>query len=113
MGGAGDDSVSFTFEVTNTASALATAGSQGSKSNTYFFGSSGGKDTLSFTNTGTFTGKQDLTIAVDQSYGLAATSITFTSATSLISIGSSASIFVIGSTELPTQQVRSLQLGIT
>ena len=94
IGGAGDDSV--TFDVDSVAS---TTRNTSAFSNTYFFGSSGGKDTISFTNIATqgSAGKVDLTVALDSSFGAAST-IKFNSDTSLINIGTGASIFVTGIT---------------
>ena len=93
VGGAGNDSVTFTFASANSHGTNAAA----AVTNTYFFGSSGGLDTIEFANNSTKVGTAALTIAVDSSYG-ATSSMTFTSATSLISIGSGASIFVKGVT---------------
>ena len=95
VGGTGNDSVTFAFtsgtDVINT----------GSLSNTYFFGSSGGLDTISFSNVGTgAAGTLDLTIAVDSSYG-ATSGMTFSTSTSLITFSTgAASIFVSGLTGL-------------
>ena len=92
VGGAGNDSIEWKFGVSNT--------NTGSATNTYFFGSSGGLDTLSFATKGTTggSGEYALTIAIDESYG-ATSGFTFTTSTSLITIASgSASIFVAGMT---------------
>ena len=63
VGGAGNDSIEWKFGSTNT--------NTGSATNTYFFGSGGGLDTLSFATKGT-TGALEyaLTIAVDESFEL-------------------------------------------
>ena len=97
VGGTGNDSVSFTFTAANS---VGSSNSTSASSNTYFFGSSGGLDTISFANVSTNAGSgtADLTIAVDSSYG-ATSSMTFTTATSLITFSTGvASIFVEGIT---------------
>ena len=64
-----------------------------------------GLDTLSFANVSTYSGQVDLTIAVDESFGKAAT-VKFNSSTSLISIGTGASIFVSGLTGIATMETK-------
>ena len=72
VGGAGADSVIFSSAATNAAG-----------SNTYFFGANGGADTIAFANV-----SGGIVIAVSDSYGLATSSFTFTSSTSLVAFGS-------------------------
>ena len=110
LGGTGDDSISFTFSSTNT---KAKTNIDDASSNTYFFGTSGGKDTLSFANVSTNGGGTvEMTIAVDSSYG-ETSDFTFNTATSLISIGTGASIFVTGITGNGAAGGLATQLGFT
>jgi Ca2+-binding RTX toxin-like protein len=97
VGGAGNDSVTFTFTAANT---VGSGNTTSASTNTYFFGSGAGLDTISFANVSTNAGSQvaDLTIAVDSSYGVTS-GMTFTTATSLITFSTGvASIFVEGVT---------------
>ena len=84
--------MTFTFDSTAVTN-------NGAATNTYFFGSGGGLDTISFANVGTgAAGTLHMTLAVDSSYG-ATSGMTFTTSTSLITFSTgSASIFVTGVT---------------
>ena len=95
VGGTGNDSIDFNF---TSANAEASTNASGAATNTYFFGASGGQDTINFVNASTNIGTVAMTIAVDSSFGLGATSITFDSSTSLITIETGNSIFVNGIT---------------
>ena len=107
------------FDLDSSVNDAATGNTNDSGTNTYFFGSGGGADTISFANTSTNSGGvADFTIAVDSSFGLAATQIKFNSSTSLINIGTGtgASIFIsglTGTTNSTNQAVTNLGFTLT
>ena len=86
----------------------------GASSNTYFFGSGGGLDTISFTSKGTnLSSDYGLTIAVDNSYGTVPSNFTYSSADSTIAIGTGASIFIGGYTGGANSNSVSTRFGFT
>ena len=87
VGGAGNDSVDIIVAAANTS---------GSSTNTYFFGSGGGKDTIDFgTQTSAFsTGTIAFTIAVDSTYG-ATSGYSFTSSNGKLSFGNDSNFLTL------------------
>ena len=93
VGGDGNDSFTIDSESATAATNYGTFGD----SNTFFFGSGHGLDTIAFSNASTNGAKAvDMTFAVDSSYG-ATSGYTFSTSTSLVTSGA-ASIFVTGIT---------------
>ena len=88
----------------------------GASSNTYFFGSGGGLDTISFTQQGhevKNSAGYGLTIAVDDSYGTVPSNPTPSSADSIIAIGTGAFIFVGSYTGGANSNTVSTRFGFT
>ena len=102
VGGAGNDSVTFNNKWSGTTAGIGA-------SNTYFFGSNTGNDTISFATT---TAPLSFTIAIDSSYGTTATAVTWTQLSSMVQIGgvgaNSGSILIAGNT-----QATFAKMGIT
>ena len=113
VGGAGNDSFAINLDVATSANNVGTMGD----TNTFFFGSGDGLDTLNFSNASTNAGGVvDLTLAVDSTLleDGSTTGIVFTSTTSMITFnGGSGSIFVSGITGSAVNSVTALGFNVT
>ena len=107
VGGAGDDSINM---------AVATVlGTGGAASNTYFFGSGGGKDTANFGSlqTASFSvGTIAVTVAVDSTYG-ATSGYSFQGSSGKLSFGSSNYITINGLTGSSSNSPGALGITFT